>query len=341
MKLINRLLIVSLLPLTLLAEASPKHTVEQLFSVQTVKVKQESASHSKTNFGFVKADEARVHYIAPHFGGYVEKIYADKIYKYVKKGDPLVSVYSPEVYKAKEDYLNAYKYTKNRENDSENRGMVRSAKLKLELLDVSDQEINQLIKSKKISKNTTIYSPVNGYIFTKDISDGSAFNAKASLYEIVNLDEVWVEAKVYEKDISWLKNAAEFDVKFKSTDKVYKTTSTLLYPMLDPKEATMTLRLRLKNPKLALFPGMYASVLSKDKAESYLTLPTNAVMRKNGKFYVFVVGEYEGEYEPMEVSVKILNPHTYIITDGLKAGDEVVSNALFMMDSDAQINGLY
>ena len=337
MKILNRLLLVSFLPLTLLAQTPPKHTVEQLFSVQTVKVKQESTNHSKKNFGFVKADEARVYKIAPRFGGYVERIYADKIYKYVHKGEKLVTLYSPEVYKAKEDYLNSYNYTKNREN----KGMLESAKLKLQLLGVSDKEINELIKSKKVSQSTTIYAPVSGYIFKKGISQGSAFNAKASLYTIVNLDEVWVEAKVYEKDITWLKNAAEFDVNFKSTDKVYKTKSTLLYPMLDPKEATMTLRLRLKNPKLELFPGMYASVLSKDKARNYLTLPTNAVMRKNGKYYVFVVGEYEGEYEPMEVSVKVLNPHTYIITDGLNAGDEVVSNALFMMDSDAQINGLY
>ena len=86
---------------------------------------------------------------------------------------------------------------------------------------------------------------------------------------------------------------------------------------------------------------MYASVISKDKAQEYLTLPSNAVMRKDGKFYVFVVGEYEGEYDPLEVSVKVLNPQTYIITSGVNEGDEVVSNALFMLDSDAQINGLY
>lgn len=86
---------------------------------------------------------------------------------------------------------------------------------------------------------------------------------------------------------------------------------------------------------------MYASVVSQDTPQEYLTLPSDAVIRKDGKFYVFVVGEYEGEYDPMQISVKALNPHTYIITDGLSAGDEVVSNALFMMDSDAQINGLY
>ena len=334
MRLLNKLLILSLLPLSLMAREA---TVEQLFSVQTVKVKKETTNHSRKNFGFVKVDDARVHHVAPRFGGFVEKIYADKIYKYVRKGEALVTVYSPEVYKAKEDYLNSYNYTKNKNN----KGMLQSARLKLQLLGVNEREIQELVKTKKVSLHTTIYADIDGYIFEKSISHGSAFNAKAQLYEIVNLDEVWVEAKVYEDDLVWLREADDFSVSFKSTDKTYHASSTLLYPNLDPKEATLTLRLRVKNKGLKLFPGMYASVISKDKAQEYLTLPSNAVIRKDGKFYVFVVGEYEGEYDPIEVSVKVLNPHTYIITEGVNTGDEVVSNALFMMDSDAQINGLY
>ncbi len=327
-------LILLLLSLTLVAKEA---TVQQLFSVQTVKVKEESVSHVKKNYGFVKADEARVHHIALRFGGFVEKIYADKIYTYVKKGDALVTVYSPEVYKAKEDYLSSYNYTKTRSN----KGMLESAKLRLSLLGVNQKEIDTLIKDKKVSQNTTIYAPASGYVFKKNISDGSAFNAKALLYEIVNLDEVWVETKIFEQDVTWLKNATDFDISFKSTPKHYKAISNLIYPMLDKKETTLTLRLRVKNPHLTLFPGMYATVLSTDKAQTYLTLPSDAIMRKDGKTYVFVVGEYEGEYAPLQVSAKPLNPHTYIIMDGLNAGDEVVNNALFMMDSDAQINGLY
>jgi len=325
-----------LLPLLLFANGT---TVEQLFSVQTLKVQKELSFHSKKNYGYVVADEARVYSIAPRFGGFVEKIYADKIYTYVKKGTPLVSVYSPEVYKAKEEYINSYNYTKKRA--STNNGMLHSAKLKLELLGVSQKEIKELLSTKKVSKNTTIYAPVSGYIFKKNITHGSAFNAKNELYEIVNLDEVWVETKVFEDDIAWLKNTDDFSISVKSSTKTYKASSKLLYPELNPKDATLTLRLRVKNSEKELFPGMYANVISQDKKQEYLTLPTNAVMRKDGKYYVFVVGEYEGEYDPLEVSVKPLNSHKYIITDGLNAGDEVVANALFMMDSDAQINGLY
>ena len=327
-------LIFLLFPLFLLAKEA---TVEQLFSVQTVKVKQEKTNHMRKNYGYVKADDARIYDVSPRFGGYVVKLYADKIYKFVKRGEPLVTLYSPEVYRAKEDYLNSYNYSKGKSN----RGMVRSAKLKLKLLGVSDAEMNAVIKKRKVAQNTTIYSPVSGYIFSKSISNGSAFNAKNKLFEIVNLDEVWVEAKVFDSDISWLKKATSFTIDTKSVPKTYTTTARLLYPNLDPKEATLTLRLRVKNPKNKLFPGMYTSIISKDTPNTYLTLPTTAVIRKDGKYYAFVVGEYEGEYDPVEVSVSPLDNATYIIKKGLNFGDEVVNNALFMMDSDAQINGLY
>jgi Cu(I)/Ag(I) efflux system membrane fusion protein len=312
-------------------------TVEQLFSVQTVKVKKAVISQRIKNYGYVKADESRMYNISPRFGGYVVTLYADKIYKKVKKGEALVTVYSPEVFKAKDEYLNAYRYTRKRPN----KGMLASAKLKLELLGISSAEIKAVLKKGKAQPNTTIYSPIDGYVFVKGIEKGSAFNAKAKLFQIVNLDEVWVEAKLFEEERARLSTTRNYELKFKGLEKTYTTDQKLLYPELDPKVATLTLRLRLINSKLELFPGMYASVTSLKDEKEQLVLPTTAVIRKNGTFYVFMVGEFEGEYEPLEVSVKVIDANNYAILGGLVEGDEVVNNALFMMDSDAQINGLY
>jgi len=322
------------LPLVLLAKPA---TVEQLFSVQTVKVKKETISQKVKNYGYVKADEARIYDIAPRFAGYVVTLNADKIYKKVKKDEPLAEVYSPEVFKAKEEYLNTLKYTQKRKNS----GMLKSARLKLELLGVNQKEIDELSKTKEVSINTTIYSPIDGYIFFKKINNGSSFRAGDKLLEIVNLDEVWVEAKLFEEERARLSTTNKYELTFKGVNNRYTTRNKLLYPELDPKVATLTLRLRLKNQSHQLFPGMYANVISLKNSTSQLTLPTTAVIRKNGKYYVFMVGEFEGEYEPLEVSVKVIDSNTYAITEGLSEGDEVVNNALFMMDSDAQINGLY
>ena len=333
MNVITKVLLLSL-PLCLLAKEA---TVEQLFSVQTVKVKKQNISQRIKNYGYVMTDESRVYDISPRFGGYVVELYADKIYKKVKKGEPLVKVYSPEVFKAKDEYLNTDKYTRKRPS----KGMLTSARLKLELLGISQEEIDAVIARGKAAPNTTIYAPVDGYVFMKGIKKGAAFKAKQQLFEIVNLDEVWVEAKLFEEERARLSVTKSYELNFKGLQKTYFTNKALLYPQLDPKIATLTLRLRVKNPDHKLFPGMYANVISlKDESEQ-LTLPAAAVMRKDGKHYVFVVGEFEGEYEPLAIRVKEMDAKTYVILDGLKEGDEVVNNALFMMDSDAQINGLY
>lgn len=333
MSLISKVLLLSI-PLLLLAE---KVTVEQLFSVQTVKVKKQSLSQRIKNYGYVMTDESRIYDISPRFGGYVVEMYADKIYKKVKKGEPLVKVYSPEVFKAKDEYLNTYKYTKKRPN----KGMLASSRLKLELLGITQSEIDEVVSSSKAEPNTTIYSPVNGYVFIKAIQQGTAFNAKQKLFEIVNLDEVWVEARLFEEERERLPMIKEYELNFKGLETTYHTSNTLLYPQLDPKIATLSLRLRVKNPDHKLFPGMYANVISLKEESDKLSLPATAIIRKEGKYYAFIVGEFKGEYEPVEVNAKPLDSKRYIIQGGLSEGDEVVNNALFMMDSDAQINGLY
>jgi len=323
-----------ILPLSLLAKEA---TIEQLFSVQTVKVKKEQVSKKRKNYGYVTADESRIYDISPRYGGYVVRLYADKIYKKVKKGEPLVTVYSPEVFKAKDEYLNTYRYAKK----SSNKGMLESSKLKLQLLGVSESEINDVLKHGKASENTTIYAPIDGYVFVKSIVKGTAFNAKSKLFEIVNLDEVWVEAQYFEEERTQLDKIKSYALNFKGIEEIYTTQSKFLYPKLDPKVATMTLRLSVENKENKLFPGMYTSIFSLTQKKEHLTLPTTAVILKDGRHYVFAVGEYEGEYEPLEVTVKLLDSKTYIIKSGVGEGDEVVNNALFMMDSDAQINGLY
>jgi len=312
-------------------------TVEQLFSVQTVKVKKVDVAKKIKSYGFVAIDESRVYDVTPRFGGFVEKLYVNSTYDMVRKGDKLVKVYSPKVLKAKDDYLNTIKYTKSRPNKT----MLKSSKEKLSLLNILPKEINNISNNRKASSFTTIVSPIDGYVFKKSINNFSAFNEKKLLFRIVNLDKIWVEVKIRQDQLNDLKNIKKFIVTTATYPKEFQAKKIKLYPELNPKEESFTLRLEIENSKHLLKPGMYATIKMHSAIQSYLTLPTTAVIRKNGKFYVFVVGEYEGEYEPLEVNVEVLNPNTYIIKGGLENGNEVVNNALFMMDSDAQINGLY
>lgn len=323
-----------LMVFTLFAEVL---SVEQVFNVKTVAVKKESVSSAQKNYGYVVADETRTYAITPRFGGYVVELFADTRYKKVKKGEPLLRVYSPEVLQAEEEYLNTYRYTQNRPGTA----MLQSAREKLVLLGVSDSEIEKIIQNGKAEPYTTIHAPESGYIFEKSVDKGSAFNAKNKLFTLVNLDHVWVEARIYQKEIATLGAFTDYRVTSEADKGVYAAKKIMLYPNLDPKEATATLRLEVENAKNSLFPGMYVSVSAMTSEKTYLTLPRTAVIRKNGTWYVFKIGEYEGEYQPVEVVVTPIGGDRYAVTEGIEDGEVVVNNALFMMDSDAQINGLY
>ena len=312
-------------------------TVEQLFNVVTIQVKEVSYAKTMKSYGFIKVDDSRVYDVTPRFGGYVDVLYGDKMYQRIKKGAILAKVYSPEVLKAKDDYLNTMRFTKK----NPNKEMLQSSKTKLELLNISQSEIDTLTQTGKSSYYTSIVSPADGYIFEKHLNNNSAFNKKNKLFKIVNLDKVWVEVKIHQDQLSLLKDVKEFSLTTSSYTQSFGAKRMQLYPELDEKQESFTLRLELENKKHLLKPGMYTKVVMRSNKQRYLTLPNTAVIRKNGTFYVFIVGEYEGEYEPLEVEVEILNPDTYNILSGLEVGDEVVNNALFMMDSDAQINGLY
>ena len=328
--------LIILLSLLLTLEAKSV-TVEQLFSVQTVHVKKISTEKVQKNYGYLKVDESKKHSVTPRFGGYVESLYADRIYKYVKKGELLATVYSPEVLRAKEEYLAHLKYSKRGPNGD----ILNSAKEKLELLHVDKKEIVAIERDKRVSRLTNIISPISGYLFVKNISNLDAFSAKQKLFEIVNLDTLWVEMKVHQKELSVLDEMKSFSVKVIGHAQIFEAKKGILYPELDKKESTLTLRLHVKNRDNFLKSGMYVSVESRGDKKEFLTLPTTSVIRKNDSFYVFVSGEYEGEYEPKKVDIEVLNSKIYIVKSVLKEGDEVVNNALFLMDSDAQINGLY
>jgi Cu(I)/Ag(I) efflux system membrane fusion protein len=258
-------------------------TVEQLFNVQSVKVKDASHVKSIKSYGFVKADESRIYDISPRFSGFVEILYADKSYKKIKKGEALAKVYSPEVLKAKDDYLNSLNYS----NTKTSKAMLRSSKTKLELLNIPHVEIKDITDNKKSSPFTTIVSPAEGYLFKKSLNNNSAFNAKDTIFKIVSLDKVWVELKIHQNQLSFIDKVKEFKLTSPSFKESFVATKPELYPELYQKDESFTLRVEVDNKDLLLRPGMYINATMSLDTNNYLTLPATAVIRKNGKFFVF------------------------------------------------------
>jgi len=318
-------------------ERKNKRVIEQLFNIRTVKVKQLTASKEQVNYGYIVAEDSRKVEVASWYSGYVEALYADTLYKKVAKGEALAKVYSPEVYKAKQDYLNALKFNDTRAT----LGMLRGAKEKLRLLNVSKKEIELIKKRREVDEFTTIYAPISGWIFEKNLNLGSSFKKQQKLFEIVNLDKVWMEAKLFQNELKRLDTLKNFTLKVNGIAKVFKAEKTLLYPTLDPKEATATLRLLVDNYDEELKPGMYAKLHASADSSAKLVIPRTAALRKDGKWYAFLATDFKGEYEPVEIELEPLDNFYYIVKKGLSNGESIVNNALFMMDSDAQINSIY
>lgn len=327
------------LPAFLLAEVQKEHvpTIEQLFNVKTIQVKTLSTAKEEVNYGYIVAEDSRKVDIYAWFSGYVTKLFADTLYKKVEKGDALAQVYSPEVYKSKQDYLYSLQFNEK----SPSPQMLKSAQTKLHLLGVSDDEIKRIQTERKVDEFTTIYAPQSGWIFEKNINLGASFNTQKKLFQIVNLEKVWMEVKLYQDEIEKLSLFENFTVKAKGIHKTYTATKALLYPMLNPKEATATLRLTLDNEEALLKPGMYAKVHASAHIKNRLVIPRTAAMRKNGIWYAFLATEFKGEYEPLQIKVQPLDNKNFEVLSGLNENDIIVNNALFMMDSDAQINGVY
>ena len=312
-------------------------TVKQLFNVTVTTVDEHSTAKEQVNYGYIVAEDSAKVDVLPWYSGFVKKLYADTLYTKVQKGDALAKVYSPEVYKAKQDYLNSINYNKK----SSMPAMLKSAKVKLQLLGVDEKEIKCIETDQYADYYTTIHAPISGWIFEKNINEGASFNAKKRLFEIVNLEKVWMEVELFQKELFVLNTLSHFTVKVKGLAKTFDAKKTLLYPMLDPKEATATLRLSVDNKDELLKPGMYAKVHAMAKMHPRLVIPRTAAMRKNGTWYAFLATDFKGEYEPLEIKVQPLDNTSFEVLSGLHKGDTIVNNALFMMDSDAQINSIY
>ena len=317
--------------------AKSRQTVKQLFNVTTVKVSRLKTAKEQTNYGYIVAQDDAMVDVVTRYSGYVEELYADTRFKRVEAGDALASVYSPEVYKAKQDYLNSINYTMKTSMPE----MLKSAKIKLELLGVCQKEIDAIAKEHYADAYTTIFAPITGWIFEKNIKAGDSFSNKKKLFQIVNIDKVWMEVKLFQNELKSLSKLEDFQVTVKGLEKTFDAKKTLLYPMLDPKEATATLRLNIINPEGLLLPGMYAKVHAQATDKSRLVIPRTAAIRKSGTWYAFLATEFKGEYEPIEIKIQPLDNKYFEVLDGLSHGEEIVNNALFMMDSDAQINSIY
>jgi Cu(I)/Ag(I) efflux system membrane fusion protein len=300
--------------------------VKQLFNLKTIEVQKHDFGVKKSFYGKTAIDESRIHEITLRYDAFVNRLYTDELYKYVKKGDKLFNLYSQEVSAIHEEYL---------VSKSISARAKKSALLKLKLLN-----LQKLSSEKKPAYAFDFISPYSGYVIEKNILDGGFIKKGKTALKIADFSKLWIIAKVYQKDIAFIKLGMKTEAKIEGFDSV-KGVVDFIYPSVDTKDQSISVRILIDNPDLKYFPSLFAKVQFEEDATSMLQLPKTAVLKKADKYYVFVPIGKEGQFEPKEISAKRVNAKSYEILSGLSEGDKVIDNALFMLDSDAVTNALY
>ncbi|MCG3684921.1 efflux RND transporter periplasmic adaptor subunit [Aliarcobacter butzleri] len=304
---------------------------KQLFNKKITKVKKEEILLSKSFYGITKIDESSTFDIVSRFDGYITNLNANKSYMTIKKGEPLYSIYSSDILSIQNELQISKELNQN---------IYQSTLLKLDNLDIP-KESQEKIKNGKLNNNgLVVTSPTNGILLQKNINNKSSVSKGTTLLQIASLDKIWFIASVYQEDLAFIKKDKQATIYIDGLNTSFNTKVDFIYPIFDDKSKTVNVRFILDNKELNLLPSMFGKVDIIDKQKELLTLPKTAVLKKSDSFYVFKYVSND-EFKPVKIEAKRINSNKYEIISGLNENDEVIDNALFLLDSDALTNSLY
>jgi Cu(I)/Ag(I) efflux system membrane fusion protein len=304
---------------------------QQLIGVQTGMTEMRSLGRSVRTVGRVAVDETRLYKISTKFDGYIEKLYVNVTGQQIRKGQPLFSVYSPDLLATQQEYLLALRAAKQAPS------LLAAARQRLLLWDITPGEIRQLERTGAARKSVTIYSPTNGYVLNKIAVEGARVTPGEPLFEIANLDHVWIQADVYESELQFIRLGAPATTTLSYIPgRTWTGRVTFIAPTVDPMTRTVKVRSEFDNADGALKPDMFGDVVIQQPAREVVVVPDSAVLQTGTRSVVFVV-KGDGTFEPREVSVGTKSEQFYEVRSGLKAGEKVVTQANFLIDSESRL----
>lgn len=304
---------------------------KQLFNKSTTKVVKEEISFDKSFYGITKIDESSITDIVSRFDGYITKLNANKKYMSIKKDEPLYSIYSQDIQSIQNELQVAKNFNQN---------IYQTTSSRLENLAISKSE-QQKIKDGKVDSNgIVVTSPMNAIVLEKNINQSSSVNKGVMLLQLASVDKMWFIASVYQSDLEYIKKDRDAKISIDGINEKMLAKVDFIYPIFDEKTKTVDVRFILDNKDLKLVPSMFGKVDINIKKDVMLTLPKTAVLKKANDYYVFKPLS-NGEFKPAKIEAKRVSSNKYEILGGLEQNDEVINNALFLLDSDATTNALY
>jgi Cu(I)/Ag(I) efflux system membrane fusion protein len=290
--------------------------------------------------GRVVAEETTQTDVALKVRGWVRSIEVDAVGAPVQRGQVLFHVYSPELYAAQQELLQALRSQREAQGGAYPEradALVRAAKTRLRLWDMSDADVARVASRGEPLEAVPVRAPAGGYVVEKSVVRGSAFEPGARLYRIAPLARVWIEAEVYEADLASVAVGQRAEVLLPSLPgKRFEAQVAYFYPTLDPGTRTARVRLELPNPELALRPAMYADVhIAVDRGERLL-VPASAVLQAGRRSFVFLaLGE--GRFRPQPVELGLRSGEDVEVLSGVADGDAIVASGTFLIASESRL----
>lgn len=319
--------------------------VVQNIGVRSVKVSRRRLVRTVRTSGYVDYNEERKRIVTAWIGGRLDKLHVDFTGMEVEKGAPVAEIYSPELMSTQEEYLLALDYLEELKEAAameaaleQAESLVEAAATRLRLWGMTEQQLGDLRRTRKVDPHTTVYAPAGGTVTELMVREGMYVKEGTPLFRIDDLSRVWVQGDVYEQDLPWVHPGQGVDLYSRAhPGTVFRGTISFIDPFLDPKTRTTRVRIEIPNAARELMPGMFvtAEVRSAGAIEQ-VAVPESAVIR-TGKRDLVVVDRGQGRMQPREVTLGPLVEGYYPVLAGLREGEKVVSQASFLIDSESQL----
>lgn len=313
---------------------------QQFLGVVLTTVSKRSLAREIRTVGRVEYDERKLAFVNTKFSGWIERLDVNFTGIYVRKGQTLMSIYSPELVSAQEEYLLALKAVRSMpEGASSLRELLDASRRRLLLWDIEPDHLRALERTGQARRTLDIHSPISGYVIEKMALQGLRVEPGMNLYKIADISRVWIDAAIYQNEVPLVKlgQNATVQLSYAAPGETLTGRVAYVYPYLDEETRTVTVRIEFANPEAKLKPGMYAEVVLRSDQGEALAVPKSAVLDTGSRKLVFV-SRGEGRFDPREIRTGYLAGDYYQVIEGLRAGEQVVTSANFLIDSESQLS---
>src|SRR4051812_17123171 len=307
----------------------PKST--QLIGVKTGVAEMRALGREVRTVGRIAVDETRLYKVSTKFEGYIDKLHVNVTGQQIRRGQPLFSVYSPDLLATQQEYLLALRAAK------QSPSLLEAAKQRLLLWDITPSDVRELERSGIARKSLTITAPTSGYVLNKIAVDGARVMPGEPLFEIANLDRVWLLADVYESELPYIRNGAAATMTLSYIpSRTWKGRVSFIAPTVDPMTRTVKVRIEFDNHDATLKPDMFADVVIDQPSRNVIAVPDSAVLQTGTRNIVYVM-KADGTFDRREVTLGTKEGELREIRNGLAAGEKVATEANFLIDSEARL----